>query len=88
MIWESNMVTYITMCKIHSQWEFAGWLRELKKGLCINLEGWFREGDGREFQEGKDIENRLMDMGKGEERVRCKERVTWKLILPYKLICR
>ena len=26
-----------------------------------------------------DIENRLMDMGKGEER----ERVTWKLILPY-----
>jgi len=49
------MVTYITMCKIHSQWEFAGWLRELKKGLCINLEGWFRKGDGREFQEGKDI---------------------------------
>ena len=29
------------------------------------------------------IENRLMDMGKGEERVRCMERVTWKLILPY-----
>ena len=49
------MVTYITMCKIHRQWEFGGWLMELKKGLCINLEGWFREGDGREFQEGKDI---------------------------------
>ena len=30
-----------------------------------------------------DIENRLMDMGKGEERVRRIERVTWKLILPY-----
>ena len=30
-----------------------------------------------------DIENRLMDMGRGEERVRCIERVTWKLILPY-----
>ena len=30
-----------------------------------------------------DIENRLMDMGRGEERVRCMERVTWKLILPY-----
>ena len=30
-----------------------------------------------------DIENRLMDMGRGEERVRCKERVTWKLTLPY-----
>ena len=24
-----------------------------------------------------------MDMGKGEERVRCMERVTWNLTLPY-----
>ena len=24
-----------------------------------------------------------MDMGRGEERVRCMERVAWKLILPY-----
>ena len=30
-----------------------------------------------------DIENRLMDMGTGEERMRCIERVTWKLILAY-----
>ena len=30
-----------------------------------------------------DIENRLMDMGRGEERVRCMEGVTWKLTLPY-----
>ena len=29
------------------------------------------------------MENRLMDMGRGEERVRCKERVIWKLTLPY-----
>ena len=29
-----------------------------------------------------DIENRLMDIGR-EERVRCMERVTWKLALPY-----
>ena len=29
-----------------------------------------------------DLENRLMDMGRREERVRCMERVTWKLILP------
>ena len=29
------------------------------------------------------IENRLIGMGRGEERVRCKERVTWKLTLPY-----
>ena len=28
-------------------------------------------------------QNRLMDMGRGEERVRCMERVTWKLTLPY-----
>ena len=30
-----------------------------------------------------DIENRPKDMGKGEEKVRCMERVTWKLTLPY-----
>ena len=31
-----------------------------------------------------DIENRLMDMEGGEkERVRCMERVTWKLTTPY-----
>ena len=31
----------------------------------------------------KQTENRLMDMGRGEERVRRMERVTGKLILPY-----
>ena len=30
-----------------------------------------------------DIENRLMDIGRGEERVRCMVRVTGKLTLPY-----
>ena len=30
-----------------------------------------------------DIENRLMDTGRGEERVRCMERATWKLTLPH-----
>ena len=30
-----------------------------------------------------DIENRLMEMGSREERVRCLERVTCKLRLPY-----
>ena len=29
-----------------------------------------------------DIENRLMDMERREERVRCMERVIWKLTLP------
>ena len=45
---ESNMETYITVCKIDGQWEFAVCLRRLKRGLCINLEGWDGEGDGRE----------------------------------------
>ena len=49
------METYITICKIESQWEFAVWLRELKKMLCINLERCGGEGDWREVQEGKDI---------------------------------
>ena len=30
-----------------------------------------------------DIEKRLIDMGRREERVRCMGRVTWKLTLPY-----
>ena len=34
-------------------------------------------------QQRRNIENRLMDMGRGEERMRCMERVTWKLTLPY-----
>ena len=50
-----NMETHITMCKIDSQWKFAVWLRKLKEGLCINLEGWDGEGDGREVQVGGDI---------------------------------
>ena len=37
---KSNMEIYIAMCKIDSQGEFAVWLRKLKQGLCINLEGW------------------------------------------------
>ena len=36
---KSNMETYITICKIDSQWEFAVWLRKLKQGLWVNLEG-------------------------------------------------
>ena len=41
---ENNAETYITICKIDSQREFAVWLRKLKQGLCINLEGWDGEG--------------------------------------------
>ena len=49
------METYITICTIDSQREFAVWLRKLNQGLCINLEGWGGEGNGREFQKGRDI---------------------------------
>ena len=31
----------------------------------------------------KQTENRLMDIGKGEDRVSCMERVTWNLTLAY-----
>ena len=55
MCGKSNMETYTTIFKIDSQWEFAVWLRKLKQGLCINLEVWDREGDGREVQKGGDI---------------------------------
>ena len=55
MYGKSNMETYITTCKIDSQQEFAAWLRKLKQGLCVNLEVWGGEGDGREVQEGGDI---------------------------------
>ena len=52
---KSNMETYITICKIESQWELAIWLRKLKQGLCINLERWDGEGDRREVQKGGEI---------------------------------
>ena len=55
MYGKSNMETYITICKIDSQQEFALWLRKLKQGLWINLEEQDGEGDGREFQKGGDI---------------------------------
>ena len=54
MYGKSNMETYITICKVDNQGEFAVWLRKLKHGLCINLEGvgWVGVGDGREVQKG------------------------------------
>ena len=43
------------MRKIDSQREFAVWLRKLKQELCINLEGWDGEEEGREVQKVGDI---------------------------------
>ena len=50
MYGKSNMEIYITICKIDSK---QIWLRKLKQGLCINLEGWDREGDGRTGSKGR-----------------------------------
>ena len=48
-----------------------------------NLEKWY----WRIYLQGSngetDIDNTLMDVGRGEKRVRYMERVTWKLTLPY-----
>ena len=48
-----------------------------------NLERWYQ----RIYLQGSngktDMENRIMDMGKGEERVKCMEKVTWKFTLSY-----
>ena len=52
MYGKSNVETYITIYKIDSQREFAVWLRKLKQGLCINLEGWDGEMGGRFKREG------------------------------------
>ena len=49
--WKLN----ITMSKTDNQQEFAVWLRKLKQELCINLEGWDGEADGREVQKKGDI---------------------------------
>ena len=39
------------------RWQPMGieFLRKLEQGLCINLERWDREEDGREVQKGGDI---------------------------------
>ena len=50
MYGKSNIETYITICQIDSQREFAVCLRKLKQGLGINLEG--RELGGRFKREG------------------------------------
>ena len=55
MCGKGNIETYITLCKIDSQWESAVWLRKPEQGLCDNLEGWDGVGDGSGIQEGGDI---------------------------------
>ena len=63
MYGKSNMKTYIIICKTYSQGIFAVWLFKLKQGLCINIEGWDGEGDGREVQKGGNICIPMADAG-------------------------
>ena len=48
-----------------------------------NLENWYWRIYSQGSSGETDLENRLMDTGRREERVRCMERVTWKFTLPY-----
>ena len=53
MYGKSNMETYITICKIDSQWDFAVWLTKLKQGLLSTSRvGMGREMGGRLKREG------------------------------------
>ena len=61
MYGKSHTETYITTCKIDSQRELAVWLRKLKQGLCINLEGWDGVGDERLIQKRGDIHVPMAD---------------------------
>ena len=50
MYGETDMVT-LSCVKQIANWNSV-WLRKLKQGLCINLEGSDGEGNGRKFQKG------------------------------------
>ena len=53
MYGEGNMETYMTICKIDSQWEFAVWLRKLNRGsVSIQRGGMGREMGGRFKRKG------------------------------------
>ena len=49
MYGKNNMETYITICKIDIQWKFSVWLRKLKQGLWINLDGCQGGSEGRGY---------------------------------------
>ena len=65
MCGKSNMETYITICKIDSQWEFAVWLRKLKQGALYQPRRVDGEGEEREVQKGGDIYIPMADSGYG-----------------------
>ena len=53
MYGKSNMETYITICKIDSQWEFAVWLRKSNSdSVSISRGGIGRKMGGKFKREG------------------------------------
>ena len=50
MYGKNNMETHMTVSNIDRQQELTVCLRELKQGLCINLEGWEGEEMGGKFK--------------------------------------
>ena len=52
MYGKNNMETYITICNINSQWEFAVWLRKLKQGSVSTWKGGMEREMGGRFKEG------------------------------------
>ena len=79
---ESERDKYHILWYLYENLEIYAYLYE-NLAYIWNLEKWY----WRIYLQGSngetDIENRLIDMGRGEKRVRCMERVTWKLTLPY-----
>ena len=66
------MATYITICKIDSQWEFAVCLRELKQGLCNNLVGRMgRDLGGRFKNEGTYVYLWLIHVDVWQKPIQC-----------------
>jgi len=55
MFGESNMETYITICKTDSQWEFAVCLRKLKTGTHYQSRGVGWGGRWKGGSKGGDI---------------------------------
>ena len=54
MYGNSNMETYITICNVDSQWEFAVWLRKLKQESLYQPRevGWGGRWEGGSKQRG------------------------------------
>ena len=64
---------------VQSKYTLSDYCLMLTVFLIAVIQKFYLQGSNRET----DICNRLMDMGRGEERARHMERVTWKVTLPY-----